>query len=168
MLAMMALALAIAVALNALLTPQGNRDMWSWTISLLAVAIVVWIWSRRDSAVRSDVEEAKAAAQEAEDLAKRTLVRHADEAEETIEERHGSDDLTRVNGVGAVFETVLNEAGITTYSALANTSVADLEAIFEAAGRRRPGGLESWPTQAGFAAEEDWDGLQAYLESLDD
>ena len=166
MLAMMALVLAIALALNALVTPQGNRDMWSWTISLLAVAIVVWIWSRRDSAVRSEMEEAEAVAQEAEELAKRTIVRHADEAEATIEERSGPDDLTRVNGVGAVFETVLNNAGIRTYRALANASVEDLEGIFEAAGRSRPRGLETWPNQAEYAVNHDWDGLRAYLDSL--
>ncbi len=168
MLAMMALVLAIALALNALLAPQGNRDMWSWTISLLTVAVVVWIWSRRDSVVRSEAEAAEAAAEEAEELAKRTIVRHADEAAETIEERSGPDDLTRVNGVGAVFEAVLNEAGITTYSALAKANVQDLEAIFEAAGRSRPGRLETWPAQAEFAAKDDWDGLRGYLDSLDD
>lgn len=168
LLAMMALVLAIAVALNALVSPQGNRDMWSWTISLLAVAIVVWIWSRRDSAVRSEAEAAEAMAQEAEELAKRTIVRHADEEEETIDERSGPDDLTRVIGVGAVFAEVLNEAGITSYSALANANVEDLEAIFDAVGRSRPRRLETWPVQAVFAAKDDWDGLRQYLDSLGD
>lgn len=165
LLAMMALVLAIVVALNALVAPAGNRDMWSWTISLLAVAIVVWIWSRRDSAVEREAEAAEAAAQEAEELAKRTIVRHADEPAEA---RAEPDDLTRINGIGAVFHTVLNNAGINTYSALAGAGVGDLEAIFDAAGRSRPGGIETWPAQAEFAAREDWEGLRRYLDSLQD
>lgn len=167
MLAMMALTLAIVLALNALLAPAGNRDMWSWTVSLLAVAIVVWIWSRRDSAVEREAEAAEAAAQEAEELAKRTIVRHADEPAEAPGQPAEPDDLTRINGVGAVFQTVLNDAGISSYGALASASVEDLEGIFDEAGRSRPGRLETWPAQAKFAANDDWDGLQHYLNSLE-
>ncbi len=166
MLAMTALVFAVALALNALLAPAGNRDMWSWTISLLAVAVVLWIWSRRDSTAEREAEAAEAAAQEAEELAKRTIVRHADEPAEKLEERSEPDDLTRINGIGAVFQTVLNEAGISTYNGLASASVEDLEAIFDAAGRSRPGRLETWTPQAEFAAKDDWEGLREYLDSL--
>ncbi len=160
LLAMMALTLAIALALNAQLTPAGSRDMWSWTVGLLALAIALWLWSRRDSQAQGDADEAESLAQAAEALAKRAIVRHADDAD--------LDDLTRVNGVGEVFQTVLREAGITSYSALANTSLDKLEAIFTAAGRSRPSRLETWPRQAEFAAQGDWEGLRSYLESLQD
>ncbi len=161
MLAVMALVLAIAIALNAALVPDADRDMWSWTISLLAVAVALWIWSRRDSAVARDAEAAEEAVQEAEEHAKRTIVRHADE-------RPAPDDLTRVNGIGGVFQTMLNDAGILTYSALASASVEDLEAIIDATGRSRPGRLETWPAQAEFATKADWEGLRRYLDSLQD
>ncbi len=161
MLATMALTLAIVLALNAMVTPAGNRDMWSWTISLLAVAIVVWIWSRRDSEGDREAKAAEAAAREAEALAKRTIVRHADSPAE-------ADDLTRINGIGAVFQTVLNDAGISTFSTLARAKTEDLESVFEAAGRSRPGRLETWPAQAEFAAKADWEGLQAYLDTLEE
>lgn len=168
LIAILALVLAITLALNMVISPLGNRDMWSWTFGLLAMAVVFWIWSRRESEVKRDMEAAGAAneaAQEAEELAKRTIVRHADSPAAAQSE---SDDLTRINGIGAVFETVLNEAGIQSYVDLAQSTVEALEAIFEAADRSRPGRLETWLAQAEFAAAGDWDGLKQYLDSLQD
>ena len=98
--------------------------------------------------------------QEAEDLMKRTIVRRDDEADAE------ADDLTRINGIGAVFQTVLNEAGISTYASLARASVDELEAIIEASGRSRPGRLETWPQQAELAAKGDWDGLKRFTDEL--
>ena len=109
----------------------------------------------------------QAAAQAAEELAKRTIVRHADEPADAPEDHAEPDDLTRINGVGAVFQTVLKDGGISTYGALASASVETLESIFDAAGRSRPRRLETWALQAKFAANDDWDGLQSYLKSLE-
>lgn len=167
MLATISLVLAVVLALNAILAPAANRDMWSWTISLLAVAIAIWIWSRRENTVEAEAEAAEVTAQEAEALAKRTVVRHAEEGADATEQRAQPDDLTRINGVGAVFQTVLNDAGISTYTALTVASPQELEAIFAADGRGRPSRLETWSVQAGYAANEDWQGLRQYLDSLD-
>lgn len=160
LLAVMALTLAIALALNAQLAPAGNGDMWSWAIGLLALAILFWLWSRREAQAQGDADEAETLAQAAESLAKRAIVRHADESQ--------LDDLTRINGVGEVYQTTLREAGITSYGDLASTSLDQLEATLEAAGRSRPGRLETWPRQAEFAARGDWEGLRRYLESQED
>ena len=159
LLAMMALTLAIVLALNAQLAPS-HSDMWTWTIALLALALALWLWARRDAAPPGEAERADSMARQAETLARRTIVRHADDSR--------LDDLTRISGVGAVFQTVLYEAGLSSYEELAAASLDQLERIFESAGRSRPGRLETWPRQAAFAAKGDWAGLEAYLESLQD
>lgn len=163
MIAVMALVLAIALALNLAVGAEGNRDMYSWTVGILAVAIFFWIWMRRDALAERDadaVEAAEDAASEAEDLARRTFVRREEEPAAAA-----PDNLTRINGIGAVFQTVLNDSGITTYAQLAVTSTEQLKAIFEAANRNRPGRLETWSAQAEFAANGDWEGLRGYLDS---
>ena len=159
LLATIALVLAIIMALNMAVTPESNRDLFSWTIGLVALAVFFWLWSRREAAAESDrdaAEAAEEAVQEAEDLMKRTIVRRDADAE--------PQDLTKINGIGAVFETVLNEAGIRNYEALAQATVDELEAIIEGSGRSRPGRLETWPQQAELAANGDWDGLQRFID----
>ena len=159
MIATIALVLALVLALNMAISPEINRDMFSWTIGLVALAVFFWLWSRREATAERDADAAEAAeeaVQEAEDLMKRTIVRRDAEA----------DDLTRIIGIGGVFQTVLNEAGISSYASLARASIDELEAIIEASGRSRPGRLETWPQQAELAAKGDWDGLKRFTDEL--
>ena len=163
MMATIALVLAIILALNMAISPESNRDMFSWTVGLIAVAVFLWLWSRREATAEGDAgaaEAAEEAVQEAEDLMKRTIVRRDDETDAA------PDDLTRINGIGAVFQTVLNNAGIHNYADLARATVDELEAIIEASGRSRPGRLETWPQQAALAAAGDWDGLSRFVDEL--
>lgn len=163
MIATIALVLAIVLALNMAISPESNRDMFSWTMGLVALAVFFWLWSRREATAESDAgaaEAAEEAVQEAEGLMKRTIVRRNDGADAE------ADNLTRINGIGAVFQTVLNDAGIRTYATLARASVDELEAIIDASGRSRPGRLESWPQQAELAAKGDWDGLNRLVGEL--
>ena len=163
MIATIALVLAIVLALNMAISPESNRDMFSWTVGLIALAVFFWLWSRREAAVERDAgaaEAAEEAVQEAEDLMKRTIVRRDDDPDAA------PDDLTRINGIGAVFQTVLNDAGIQSYADLAQATVDQLEAIIEASGRSRPGRLETWPQQAALAAKGDWDALSRLVDEL--
>ena len=165
MLATMALVGAVIVALNAAIAPENGRDMVPWSLGLLAVAILVWIWMRRDAMAESSDDAVKAAedaADEAEALAKRREVRRDVQPVASVE----PDDLTKIKGIAAGYQRVLNDAGIRTYEALAATSADELRAIFSAAGRAAPVGLETIPRQAEFAAMEDWDGLREYQESI--
>lgn len=163
MIATIALVLAIVLALNMAILPESNRDMFSWTVGLIALAVFFWLWSRREAAAERDAgaaEAAEEAVQEAEELMKRAIVRRDDEADSA------PDDLTRINGIGAVFQTVLYDAGIHNYADLARTSADELEAIIETSGRSRPGRLETWPQQAALAAKGDWDGLDRFVDEL--
>jgi predicted flap endonuclease-1-like 5' DNA nuclease len=48
----------------------------------------------------------------------------------------GKDDLTQIKGIGPKIAEMLNEAGIHTFAQLADTDVAQLQAIMDAAGPR--------------------------------
>ena len=165
MLAVMALVGAVIVALNGVVLPASGRDMFPWSLGLLAVAILFWIWIRRDAtAPESDdaVRAAEDAADEAVALAKRREVRRDVQPAASIE----PDDLTKIKGIAAGYQRILNDAGIRTYAALAEASADDLRAIFSSASRAAPANLESLPRQAELAAAGDWAGLNELQDSL--
>ena len=165
MIAMVALVGAIIVALNAVIVPAEGRDMFSWSVGLLAVAILFWIWIRRDAMAEGSADAVKAAqdaADEAQALVKRRQVRREREPPESAE----PEDLTKIKGIAEAYQRILNEAGIHTYAAVANASVEDLRAIFRATKRAAPVGLETMPRQAEFAAKGDWEGLRAFQDSM--
>ena len=165
MLAVMALVGAIIVALNAVILPAGGRDMFPLSLGLLAVAVLFWIWIRRDSLAETTddaVKAAEEAADEAVALAKRREVRRDVQPAASVE----PDDLTKLKGIAAGYQRVLYDGGIRTYAALASKSADELRAIFSAAGRSAPVGLETLPNQAELAAKDDWDGLKAYQDTM--
>ncbi len=73
-----------------------------------------------------------------------------------------SDDLTQLNGIGPRISTILNDGGITSYNQLAHANTSDLRQIIATGGALPPSSLESWPTQATYAAKGDWSGLATY------
>lgn len=81
--------------------------------------------------------------------------------------RYKQDDLKAVEGVGPKIAELLNNGGITTWRELANTDVATIQGILDAAGSRYkladPG---TWPKQAELAADGKWDELTEYQDFL--
>lgn len=78
------------------------------------------------------------------------------------------DDLKVIEGVGPKIAELLNEAGITTWAQLAMTSPYRLREILDAGGSQfNIHDPETWPKQAGLAADEKWDELQKLQEELD-
>lgn len=77
-------------------------------------------------------------------------------------------DLKAVEGIGPKIEGILNAAGITTWKGLSETSESRLKDILAAAGDRYkladPG---TWPKQAEYAANGQWDELTEYQDFLD-
>lgn len=77
------------------------------------------------------------------------------------------DNLKMVEGIGPKIEVLLQEAGIHTFSDLANADLTKLEGILEAAGPRykshNPG---TWAKQALLAHEGKWDELLALQDQL--
>ncbi len=78
------------------------------------------------------------------------------------------DDLKIIEGVGPKIAELLIKAGIKTWKALSETSVARLKEILDAAGPsyqiHDPG---TWPNQAGLAASGQWDALKKLQDELD-
>jgi ribosomal protein L27 len=77
------------------------------------------------------------------------------------------DDLKIVEGVGPKIETLLKEGGINTWAELATADVDRLKEILEAAGPRyQIHNPSTWPAQAKFAVEGNWDELKEYQDLL--
>ena len=155
MAAALILVAAVALLLNYLVVPQADRSIMSWAMGLLVTAILLRVWMRRDAlAEKHGQDAAEDAASRAESLAKQAP-------------EQAADDLTRIEGIGPVYQQVLREAGPGTFAALADKSTADLEAILKTAGRARPASIDTWAEQAAYAAQGDWEGLQTFQDSLD-
>jgi predicted flap endonuclease-1-like 5' DNA nuclease len=76
-------------------------------------------------------------------------------------------DLTRIEGVGPKYRDALIAAGITTFAKLAESKLEDIQAAAKAAGMNRSKSMATWAEQAGYAAREDWDGLDKLQKQLD-
>lgn len=78
------------------------------------------------------------------------------------------DDLKIVEGIGPKIESLLNDAGITTWADLANAPLDKVQAILDEAGPRyRMHDPATWAKQAQMAADAQWEELEAYQAKLD-
>ncbi len=78
-----------------------------------------------------------------------------------------ADDLKIIEGVGPKIESLLQEAGISTWSALANADIEKLKAVLAEAGSRyKMHDPATWAKQAQLAVEGNWEQLQTYQEQL--
>jgi predicted flap endonuclease-1-like 5' DNA nuclease len=79
-----------------------------------------------------------------------------------------ADDLTVVEGIGPKIAELINNAGITTYASLADTSTDKLQSILDDAGERyrvhKPG---TWPEQAALLRDGKMDEFKALCDELD-
>ncbi|MFN2290381.1 MAG: helix-hairpin-helix domain-containing protein [Anaerolineae bacterium] len=141
----------------------------------LVVWLLSWLWKREQKAVEQIEIDVKMPplgdmpdAECGEALAERARV--STEAEETPPRGHveGSplakaDDLKRIQGIGPKIASVLQEAGIRTFSGLAETGVEHIHAILAERDPRlgRLADPGTWPEQATLAASGDWEALAA-------
>lgn len=86
-------------------------------------------------------------------------------AEAKTEKTVEADDLTRIEGIGPKVSKTLIEAGISTFEALSNATVEDIQKILTDAGLKMMDAT-TWPQQAKLAAQGDWDGLKELQDSL--
>lgn len=78
------------------------------------------------------------------------------------------DDLKIIEGIGPKLESILKEAGITDLKVMSETDPDKIREILESAGNRyKMFNPDTWPKQAGLAAEGKWDELQEYQDRLD-
>ena len=81
--------------------------------------------------------------------------------EKTVE----ADDLTKIEGIGPKVSKTLIAAGISTFEALSNTTVEDIQKTLTDAGLKMMDAT-TWPQQAKLAAQGDWDGLKKLQDDL--
>lgn len=74
-------------------------------------------------------------------------------------QKEAGDDLVKIEGIGPKVAKALNEAGITTFAQLAESSVGDLQGILTEAGLKMMN-PETWIDQAKLAAAGDWKALE--------
>mgnify|MGYP001799877199 CR=1 FL=1 len=78
-----------------------------------------------------------------------------------------ADDLKKIEGSGPKIASILNEAGITTFAALAGSEADKIREILAAAGNRyKAHDPTTWPRQAQLAADGAWDELKALQDDL--
>jgi DNA-directed RNA polymerase subunit beta' len=78
-----------------------------------------------------------------------------------------ADDLTRIEGIGAVIASHLINAGITTYSQLAATDPSRIREILDAVGGYGAHDTTTWPDQSQLAATGAWEQLKEWQDQLD-
>lgn len=129
-----------------------------------------WLWTRREAEEEAPAIELKAEpAQDEEPVgAEPEPEEETATEEEAVAEPLASDDLQRIEGIGPKLASVLGEAGIQTFAALADTDVSRLEQILEEADPRllRLANPNTWPEQAALASAGDWEALEALQNEL--
>jgi len=120
----------------------GVND-WVWIIVFILVLTLVW-WLLSRSTRQSEIEDAEIETQVAD--------------EHTTDVSH-VDDLTRIEGIGPKINSLLQEAGITSFAQLADTDVSELDEILDTAGITIAD-PKTWPEQAELAAGNQWEELE--------
>ena len=79
----------------------------------------------------------------------------------------GTDDLTLIEGIGPAIAELLTNAGITTWTQLAATSVEQIqELLSQSGGQMAAHDPSTWPQQAQMAADGLHDELRAWQDQL--
>lgn len=100
-----------------------------------------------------------------EQEARATTPEAKEESGQTEASPAAADDLKRIEGVGPKIATVLNDNGIATYAALAETEPARLKEVLDQAGINLAD-PSTWPEQAKLAAAGQWAELEAMQDNL--
>jgi len=127
----------------AITAQQFGVNDWVWIIVFILVLALVW-WLLSRSTRQSEVEEAEIETQVAD--------------ENTTDVAH-VDDLTRIEGIGPKINSLLQEAGISSFVQLADTDVSKLDELLDTAGITLAD-PKTWPEQAELAAGDQWDELE--------
>jgi large subunit ribosomal protein L21 len=135
---------------------------WKTRLLLIAGLALLWWWLRQ-----TGQDEPEGATQTENKLPKavyrKPAVQRATTPSTRLQQHRtpAPDDLTLIKGIGPKIASVLNAAGITTYSELYETGAAQVGEILDAADIR-PAQPETWMEQARLAAGGDFELLKEY------
>jgi large subunit ribosomal protein L21 len=81
--------------------------------------------------------------------------------------KDGSDDIELIEGIGPKMATVLKDAGLGTFDAIAKATPEKITEVLQASGGKfgmaKP---DTWPEQAALAAKGDWDAFDKLTQEL--
>lgn len=172
-----------------------NMNMWCWIIPLLVgivCAILGYLLGKggdnsvdlkvledKNARLQADLDAcnkkatananlgASAASLEA-DAAIASIPFDAAAAKAIFEKTIKQDDLKVVEGIGPKIETMLKDAGIKTWKALSESTVADCQKVLDTGGKRyQVHDPASWPMQSKMAYEGKWKELLKWQDKHD-
>jgi large subunit ribosomal protein L21 len=127
---------------------------WVWLILIIVIILIVW-WAMS----RSTKEEPDIEAHVEDEVIE-------DELEEVMEAAPSEpDDLAALEGIGPKVQSLLYEAGINTFTQLAEADTAKLNEILDANGLQMLDPA-TWPEQAKLASEGKMEELQKLQDEL--
>ncbi len=154
-------------------TQNDNTPFWVILIIVLVLLLILW-WgltrnkSSEETAVDAHADDAHADKPVDEEIHEPEPAAPQESTRETAVPitPPQPDDLKKIEGIGPKIESILNDAGITTFAQLADTDVDTLDQIV-----RKDAGITiahpaSWPEQAQLAAAGEWDALEKLQDAL--
>lgn len=118
---------------------------------------------------KKDAEEAEPEAKEEVEIKKEAEVKEEPKAKAAPKKKAvkgKGDDLTKVEGIGPKAAEALSNAGIDTFSKMADSDPEKMKEILtEASSRMAHLDPTSWPKQAKMAADEKWDELKVWQDN---
>lgn len=107
---------------------------------------------------------AEALASPTNDVQKKGVKKPSIATKKTTPVKNG-DDLTKIEGIGPKIAQTLTDAGVATFSALAEKKAKDIAVIIaDVRGNHDP---ETWPKQATMARDDQWDELKKWQDEMD-
>ncbi|KAA3658746.1 MAG: hypothetical protein DWQ04_24200 [Chloroflexi bacterium] len=142
-------------------------------IVIIGILLLLFLWGLNRNSIPEETAVHDAHDQdEAQDHDTTAHDNHQDIQEAVVETRQAEsvtikpDDLKKIEGIGPKINSVLQAAGINTFSDLATATVSELEKIV-----RHDAGItiafpDTWPEQAALARDGKWDELEQLQDDL--
>ncbi len=140
---------------------------WIWSLTRVSLLVLLlWLWLR----YQEEQEQGPAQPIELkdEDLPERRPAETSTlSSQTTVVHRSASkpDDLTRIKGIGPKTAHILQQAGISSYQELADTSIQEVKELLEKANYRLLDPT-TWIEQARLAADEEWEELDKLQQAM--
>ena len=149
---------------------NGGLPWWAWLLIIIVIILLLWFlwrWFSRPKAGANVPTQPTSVVKTAPPVVRAAPpeVMAAPPVVPLPAAPVTPDDLTLIEGIGPKISSVLQAAGIATFSQLAGADLSRLEKILQDAGLRLadPG---TWAEQARLAAEGKWEEFKTLTESL--
>ena len=146
--------------MTALIAQASSASQTVWLVIIVIVIVLIIAWLLAKSDILDGTVSYSAAEAPAEEVPAEVPTK------ETASSPTVPDDLKRIEGIGPKLSSVLLEASVTTFAALAAKSPDELQGILDTAGVARISDPATWPEQAALAAEGKHDELAALQDAL--